>query len=1282
LTIAVLAEKPSVARDLARVLGATQRGEGCLRGKGYVVTWAIGHLAGLPQPHQIDPGWKAWRRDRLPMLPQQWPLTIAERTQSQFEIVSAILNANETEEIICATDAGREGELIFRYIYEAASCTKPVQRLWLSALTEDAIRQALAQLRPGSDFDALAAAARGRSQADWLVGLNLSRAYTLALKEYIGEVLSVGRVQTPTLAMLAEREQAIRDFVPQDYFEVHGEFARPTSDESYKGVWFRGSKPDTESKRLDADEAASICERAKSGAASVDSQRSQRKKQAPPQLYDLTELQRHANRLYGYQARVTLDTAQALYEKHKLISYPRSDSRYLSQTVAETLAGVVAALRGTYADLILPDSGVKALSARYVDDRKVSDHHAIIPTPHLAHLERLSEAEQRIYDLICRRLLAAWQPDFEWLASTVITRVDNPDGMIDRFHSTGNVVLNLGWRCCEPSETKDQADKALPSGLQKGLALEIIDLQAVKKTTRPPPRLSDATLLTAMESAGRQLDDKELAEAMKETGLGTPATRAEIIENLIRRGYIQRQGKAFSVSDKGMLLVEAVHPKVKSPVMTGEWEAQLRRIERGEASLDDFIQAIEDYVRELIETVFAAPPVVQSAEAQISAMVRDPVAPERLHSLLREAFGLGGFRPHQEVVCQALLAGHDALVVMPTGAGKSLCYQLPGLALAGTTLVISPLIALMEDQVGKLRQLGLAAERIHSGRSREASRQVCKDYLAGHLDYLFIAPERLSVPGFPELLARRKPVLIAVDEAHCISHWGHDFRPDYRLLSSRLPLLRPAQIIALTATATPRVQQDILVQLDIPEAAKHIHGFRRDNIAIEVAELKRSGRPERVQDMLSDPARRPAIVYAPTRREAEELGTLLHQTLPAAAYHAGMTSEQREQVQQGFLSSDLEVIVATIAFGMGVDKPDVRTVIHTGLPGSLEGYYQEIGRAGRDGKPSRALLLYSYADRRTHEFFLNRDYPDPDLMHVLAQSLNDTPQSLDELLPTLRQDYETLQRAAEKLCQYGGARQVSETEFIRAADHWHVQYEPQREHKQEQLDQMLRFASSHACRMLHLVQHFGDQADSGQPCGLCDACDPANSISRRLRAPSAVEQNTLNDIVQLLRQRDGLSTGQLFRQLDTRATRRSFENLLVGLATAGIVHISAESFEKNGKTIHYQRVFLDPEAKFDPPGIMLPGAAEKTRAKTKPKSPPPLAEDDPLIDTLKRWRLNEARQRQVPAYTILSNRVLADIAASKPTSEDDLLAISGVGQGTVDKFGQQILGMIRDSLTG
>ena len=391
-TIAVLAEKPSVARDIARELGASSRGDGYLHGNRYVVTWAVGHLVSLAQPHEINPEWRKWHRSLLPMLPSQWPLVVYEKTKDQFEIVKRILNSPKVSRVVCATDAGREGELIFRYIYESAQCQKPVSRLWISSLTPESIRKGFAGLRPGSDYDSLADAARGRSQADWLVGMNLSRAYALGYDEKF----SVGRVQTPTLAMVVERELAIRAFVAEEYLEVVADF-RP-GDESptgtaqqnvYRGTWFRsqaaeGADKETRQKAMrlptDGKEAKQIIDRARAGMASIDSIQSETQRSAPPLFYDLTELQRHANRLYGFSAQKTLDVAQALYETYKLISYPRTDSRHLSQDVVSTLPGIVKNIEGPYREHLSPGTGERSLGRRFIDDSKVTDHHAIIPT--------------------------------------------------------------------------------------------------------------------------------------------------------------------------------------------------------------------------------------------------------------------------------------------------------------------------------------------------------------------------------------------------------------------------------------------------------------------------------------------------------------------------------------------------------------------------------------------------------------------------------------------------------------------------------------------------------------------------------------------------------------------------------------------------------------------------------------------------------------------------------------------------------------------------------------
>ncbi|RPI80693.1 MAG: RecQ family ATP-dependent DNA helicase, partial [Planctomycetaceae bacterium] len=417
----MVAEKPSVARDIAQVVGARTRAEGRLHGNGYVVTWAIGHLVGLAQPHQIDPAWKAWRAESLPMLPQTWPLTVLESTQEQFRTVKSLLTDRAVEYVVCATDAGREGELIFRFIYEAAGCRKPVRRLWISSLTPAAIEAGLRSMKTGSAYDSLAAAARGRAQADWLVGLNLSRAYSIAH----GETFSVGRVQTPTLAMLVECEKAIREFVPEKYLEVVGTFGAAP----YQGTWFKsGSAPSSESRRLppDGQLAQTIVDRVKrAGTGVIESITQEQRKMPPPLLYDLTELQRHANRLWGFSAQRTLELAQRLYESRKLISYPRTDSRHLSSDVAATLPQVVQAIRAAYEGQVAAGTGTRPLGRRFVDDANVGDHHAIIPTTtDPAHVS-LDDDERRLYDLVCRRLLMAWHPDHVWAVTTIITAVES-----------------------------------------------------------------------------------------------------------------------------------------------------------------------------------------------------------------------------------------------------------------------------------------------------------------------------------------------------------------------------------------------------------------------------------------------------------------------------------------------------------------------------------------------------------------------------------------------------------------------------------------------------------------------------------------------------------------------------------------------------------------------------------------------------------------------------------------------------------------------------------------
>jgi RecQ family ATP-dependent DNA helicase len=672
-----------------------------------------------------------------------------------------------------------------------------------------------------------------------------------------------------------------------------------------------------------------------------------------------------------------------------------------------------------------------------------------------------------------------------------------------------------------------------------------------------------------------------------------------------------------------------------------------------------------------------------------------------LGELLYSAFGFTSFRPNQEAVCRAAIDGKDVLLVMPTGSGKSLCYQLPAIARGGTTLVISPLIALMEDQVAKLKQQGFAVGSIHSGRDRAASRMLCLDYLAGRLQFLFIAPERLRVTSFPEMLAKRKPSLVAIDEAHCISQWGHDFRPDYRMLGQYLPALRPAPVIALTATATPLVQNDIAKQLKLVHPARFIHGFRRNNIAIEVVEIAPSERPALTREILLDRAHRPAIVYAPTRKQAEAVTSEIVRDCPAAAYHAGLDADHRKRVQDQFLNGNIDVMVATVAFGMGIDKSDVRTVIHTGLPGSLEGYYQEVGRAGRDGAPSRAILMQSYADRHTHDFFFKRDYPDIAVLDQIHAGLSTAVVKKDVLQRRLRLDPELFDKALEKLWIHSGAALDCEENITRGASDWRQVYLDHGEQKGAQIDLMIRYARTGQCRMSALLRHFGDLADSETSCGLCDFCAPAQCVAQRFRSATSDECATLFRVLDVLRHANSKSSGKLHTEVcaDREMNRRSFEEVLGAMARAGLVDLSDAVFEKDGAQIPYRSVKLAAAARqvdeSTPINFImkdLQPARSKPPRKRGANGSLKQAEASATVDgiksgeilrveeALRAWRRSEAKRRAVPAFCIFNDRVLQTIAANRPGTDRELLAIPGVGLRMIEKYGAEIYRIVQGNV--
>jgi ATP-dependent DNA helicase RecQ len=688
-----------------------------------------------------------------------------------------------------------------------------------------------------------------------------------------------------------------------------------------------------------------------------------------------------------------------------------------------------------------------------------------------------------------------------------------------------------------------------------------------------------------------------------------------------------------------------------------------------------------------------------------------------LTSLLHTTFGFPTFRANQEAVCRAATDGRDVLLVMPTGAGKSLCYQLPAIARGGTALVISPLIALMDDQATKLSAAGLRVARIHSGLSRDETRQACRDYLDGTLQFLFIAPERMRVPNFPAMLAKKRPSLIAIDEAHCISAWGHDFRPDYRTLGDFLPALRPAPVIALTATATPTVQKDIIAQLKLTQPELFIHGFRRHNLAIEVVELSKPRRNEFTTNLLKEKSNRPAIIYAPSRKSAEELASTLGGS--AAAYHAGLDPATRERVQRNFLTGKLEVVVATIAFGMGIDKADVRTVVHIALPGSVEQYYQEIGRAGRDGLPSRTVLLHSFADRKMHDFFLERDYPAITELTRVAALLTPDYQMPDLLRQRLKMDAETFDKAVEKLIAQGAATidmggNVRATETSLRQTAWRRSYDEQLAFRREQIDRIVQYAESPQCRMAALIQHFGDTADGLRPCGQCDFCAPQNATAQTFRTPSPEDERQLRAILRAL-EGQSRATGKLHTELSTGtlrntpgADRKIFDTLLDALTRAGLITLNQDQWTNpEGNLITFKKASLTHEGRnFTgplPPDLLIKDSSvdtsisssrrnsrnkkgsKSTKASLKVEREQTAAAYTPeqrsLEASLRIWRKSEAAKTGKPAFIVFSDSVLHSLVVARPKTIPELHTVSGIGPEKASRYGADLIAICRSELT-
>jgi DNA topoisomerase-3 len=600
--IVVLAEKPSVARDIAAVLGANQKKDGHFQGNGYQVTYAFGHLVTISQPEEMNPAWEQpWRMDQLPMIPAQWKYQVADKAEKQFKCIKTLFLHPNTTRIVCATDAGREGQHIFDLIYQLTGSTKPVDRLWISSLTPEAIRAGFHDLKPASAFANLSAAAAWRARADWLVGLNATRAYTLIN----GQTCTVGRVQTPTLALIVNRQIAIENFKPTLFYEIQAVF-EPGFTTKYITP---GNDPQT--RLQDCATAQTILDQISpipSGIV-ISVTTTEKTTKAPP-LFDLLTLQKEANKRFGYTAQETLDVAQSLYEEYKVLSYPRTESRHLSHDMLPELPNIIRALPKdfpTESALTALKTGLK-LSKTYVDDTKLTDHHAIIPTRNVAPAD-LPAKQRNIYDLAARRFLSIFLPAEVRDETAAIIELGQHS-----FRAFGSVIKEFGWTVLstqsEPDEKKasDEIQQLPPLSQGQNVAKRTSQLKEGKTT--PPKPYDDSGLLTAMKNAGQEIDDEDLAAYMKQTGLGTPATRSAIIEKLIAVRYVERRKKCLFPTEKGKALINQVHPTLKDVALTASWEQQLTSIQDGTTRTNVFAAAITQFIQHIFPEIVATRPAM------------------------------------------------------------------------------------------------------------------------------------------------------------------------------------------------------------------------------------------------------------------------------------------------------------------------------------------------------------------------------------------------------------------------------------------------------------------------------------------------------------------------------------------------------------------------------------------------------------------------------------------------------------------------------------------------
>lgn len=592
----VIAEKPSVGRDIARVLGCKKQIQGAIEGEKYIVTWGLGHLVTLADPEEYETGWKEWKMDYLPMMPKEWKLVVIRQTGKQYQLVKAQLFRKDVSQIIIATDAGREGELVARWILEKAHVSKPIRRLWISSVTDKAIRDGFANLKDGKDYENLYHAASARAKADWLVGMNGTRALTC---KYNAQ-LSCGRVQTPTLAMIAKREEEIKDFKPQSYYGMKavskGIMFQWQDERSGSGRTFDKTRVEQMKKRLEGESLV------------ITKVERTAKKTYAPGLYDLTELQRDANKRFGFSAKETLNIMQRLYENHKVLTYPRTDSRYLSSDVVGTLKERLKACSvGPYRKVAGPliNREIRA-DKRFVNDAKVSDHHAIIPTEQFVQLEHMTSDERKIYDLVVRRFAAVLLPAAEY-EQTVL----KAEAAGETFVAKGKTMKKSGWLAAyeeeweQEEETDDLRDQILPN-VETGDQIPVLRYEIAEGKTKPPAPFNEATLLSAMENPVKYMTTKDAkaAKTLGETGgLGTVATRADIIEKLFNSFLMEKRGKDIFITSKAKQLLELVPEGLKQPELTADWEMKLSKIAKGQMKASTFMREIDAYTQEIVEEI-------------------------------------------------------------------------------------------------------------------------------------------------------------------------------------------------------------------------------------------------------------------------------------------------------------------------------------------------------------------------------------------------------------------------------------------------------------------------------------------------------------------------------------------------------------------------------------------------------------------------------------------------------------------------------------------------------